>query len=389
MNPPAHPAIRNTHEPAPAVATQSRHAQTGQTPSTSNTRVVALEPLPTPAEVRAELPLSADAASLVARSRREIEAVLRGDDPRLLAVVGPCSVHDPDAALDYARRLAVLAREHGDDLLVVMRVYFEKPRSTGGWKGLINDPHLDGTHRVAEGLRMARRLLIDILELGLPVGCEFLEPTSPQYIADAVSWGAIGARTTESQIHRQLASGLSMPIGFKNATDGDVQVAVDGCTVAAQRHVFFGVDDDGRAALVSTSGNDAGHVILRGGRGAPNYDTSSVEHAAGLLARAGHTPLVVVDASHGNSGKSHVRQASVLRELADQVRAGDPIAGVMAESFLVPGNQPLTDAGRDGLVYGQSITDACIGWQETAELLDVLASASHDRHQMAMVGADG
>ena len=346
---------------------------------TSDTRVVAFEPLPTPAGVRAELPLSEDAVELVSRSRHEIEAVLRGDDPRLLVVVGPCSVHDPDAALDYARRLAPVAVEHRDELLVVMRVYFEKPRSTGGWKGLINDPHLDGTHRVADGLRMARALLRDILELGLPVGCEFLEPTSPQYIADAVSWGAIGARTTESQIHRQLASGLSMPIGFKNATDGDVQVAVDGCTVAGQSHVFFGVDEQGRGALVTTSGNDAAHVILRGGRGAPNFDSASIADAAALLARAGLTPSVVVDASHGNSGKDHVRQAEVLRELADQVRAGDAIAGVMAESFLVPGSQKLTDAGRAGLVYGQSITDACIGWDDTVALLGELAAAARDR----------
>jgi 3-deoxy-7-phosphoheptulonate synthase len=371
------------------ASTPSAAQPTASAQNTSNTRVVALEALPTPAAIREELPLSARAAELVSRSRREIEAVLRGEDPRLLVVVGPCSVHDPDAALDYARRLAVVAHEHRDELLVVMRVYFEKPRSTGGWKGLINDPHLDGSHRVPEGLRIARRLLIDILELGLPVGCEFLEPTSPQYIADAVSWGAIGARTTESQIHRQLASGLSMPIGFKNATDGDVQVAVDGCTVAAQRHVFFGVDDDGRAALVSTSGNDAGHVILRGGRGAPNYDSANVADAARLLARAGIPTRIVVDASHGNSGKDHVRQAAVLRELAEQVRSGEPIAGLMAESFLVPGNQPLTDAGRAGLVYGQSITDACIGWPETAVLLDELASASRDRRQMAMVGAGG
>jgi 3-deoxy-7-phosphoheptulonate synthase len=353
-------------------------------PTTSDTRVVSIEALPTPAEVRAELPLSDSAAALVETSRAEIEAVLRGDDPRLLVVVGPCSVHDPDAALDYARRLAVVAAQHRDDLLIVMRVYFEKPRSTGGWKGLINDPYLDGTHRVAEGLRMARRLLIDVLELGLPVGCEFLEPTSPQYIADAVSWGAIGARTTESQIHRQLASGLSMPIGFKNATDGDVQVAVDGCAVAAQSHVFFGVTDEGRAALVTTSGNEAAHVILRGGRGAPNYDSASVADAAALLARAGLAPRVIVDASHGNSGKSHVRQASVLHELAHQVRAGDPIAGLMAESFLVPGNQPLTDAGREALVYGQSITDACIGWDDTRELLDELAAAARARIEQAV-----
>ncbi len=354
-------------------------------PGTSNTRVTSIQALPTPAEVRAELPLGARAAELVAASRREIDAVLRGDDPRLLVVVGPCSVHDRDAALEYARRLAAVSRDRGDDLLVVMRVYFEKPRSTGGWKGLINDPHLDGTHRVAEGLRSARRLLVDILELGLPVGCEFLEPTSPQYIADAVSWGAIGARTTESQIHRQLASGLSMPIGFKNATDGDVQVAVDGCTVAAQRHVFLGVDDDGRAALVSTGGNDAGHLILRGGRGAPNYDSASVAEAAALLARAGLAPRVVVDASHGNSGKDHVRQASVLRRLAEQVRAGDPIAGVMAESFLVPGSQALTASGRAGLVYGQSITDACIGWDDTEALLGVLAEASRERMRQPAV----
>ncbi|QDZ14493.1 3-deoxy-7-phosphoheptulonate synthase [Humibacter ginsenosidimutans] len=354
----------------------------------SNTRVTSIQALPTPAQVRAELPLNERAAALVARSRAEVEAVLRGDDPRLLVVVGPCSVHDPDAALEYARRLAAVADLHRDRLLIVMRVYFEKPRSTGGWKGLINDPHLDGTHRVADGLRMARRLLIDILELGLPVGCEFLEPTSPQYIADAVSWGAIGARTTESQIHRQLASGLSMPIGFKNATDGDVQVAVDGCTVAGQRHVFFGVTDEGAAALVSTSGNEAAHVILRGGRGTTNYDSASVADAAALLTRAGLASHLVVDASHGNSGKSHVRQASVLRELADQVREGDPIAGVMAESFLVPGNQPLTDAGRSALAYGQSITDACIGWDETAALLDELALAVQDRREKGSVVPD-
>ena len=356
--------------------------------STSDTRIVSFEALPTPAQVKAELPLGERAAQLVASSRSQIQAVLAGDDPRLLVVVGPCSVHDPDAALDYARRLAKVAHERRD-LLVVMRVYFEKPRSTGGWKGLINDPHLDGTHRVADGLRMARRLLIDILELGLPVGCEFLEPTSPQYIADAVSWGAIGARTTESQIHRQLASGLSMPIGFKNATDGDVQVAVDGCTVAAQSHVFFGVTDDGRAALVTTSGNEAAHVILRGGRGAPNFDSDHIADAATLLGRAGLAPRVVVDASHANSGKDQVRQASVLHALADQVRAGDPIAGVMAESFLVPGNQPLTEAGRAGLVYGQSITDACIGWDDTAALLEVLADAARARASRAQIAMSG
>jgi 3-deoxy-7-phosphoheptulonate synthase len=356
--------------------------------STRDLRVSGIEALPLPRELRERLPLSERHLELVERSRAEIEAILRGDDDRLLVVVGPCSVHDPDAALEYATRLAPIADRLRDRILVVMRVYFEKPRSTGGWKGLINDPHLDGTHRVAEGLEIARRLLRDILDLGLPVGCEFLEPTSPQYIADAVSWGAIGARTTESQIHRQLASGLSMPVGFKNATDGDVQVAVDGCTVASQRHVFFGVDDDGRAALVSTTGNDATHVILRGGRGGPNFATADLRAAAGLLERAGFARRLVVDASHANSGKDHVRQIGVVRELAAQIAADDPIAGVMIESFLEPGRQDLTEAGPAALRVGQSITDACIGWADTATLLEELADAVEVRRaQAAMEGS--
>jgi 3-deoxy-7-phosphoheptulonate synthase len=347
--------------------------------STRDLRVTSIEPLPSPRQLRELQPLTAERETVVANSRAEVEAVLKGEDSRLLVVVGPCSVHDPDAALAYAARLAPLARQYRDDLLVVMRVYFEKPRSTGGWKGLINDPHLDGTHRVAQGLTIARELLLDILDLGLPVGCEFLEPTSPQYIADAVSWGAIGARTTESQIHRQLASGLSMPIGFKNATDGDVQVAIDGVTVAAQQHVFFGVDDEGAAAVVSTSGNDSAHVILRGGRGGPNYSTDDVAAAVAKIEKAGQDPRVVVDASHANSGKSHVRQLEVARELAGQIAAGEPVSGVMVESFLVEGRQDLTEAGREGLVFGQSITDACIGWEDTAALLGELAVASRVR----------
>jgi phospho-2-dehydro-3-deoxyheptonate aldolase len=349
--------------------------------TTDNLRVTRIEPLPTPRRLHDELPLEPVAMALVERSRRDVDAILRGDDDRLAVIVGPCSVHDPAAALDYARRLVAVADRHGDDLAIVMRVYFEKPRSTGGWKGLINDPHLDGTHRVAEGLRIARALLLDILRLGMPVGCEFLEPTSPQYIADAVSWGAIGARTTESQIHRQLASGLSMPIGFKNATDGDVQVAVDGCTVAGRPQVFFGIDDEARASVVSTSGNDAGHVILRGGRSGPNYDTANVARAAGMLDAAGLPAGVIVDASHANSGKDHVRQAEVVRDLAAQVAASEPIAGVMIESFIEPGRQDLTDGGLAGLRYGQSITDACIGWDETDSLLDVLADAARHRRQ--------
>jgi 3-deoxy-7-phosphoheptulonate synthase len=334
------------------------------------------EVLPTPRQLKTELPISAAAAARIAGHRADIDAIMQEQDDRLLVVVGPCSVHDPEAALDYARRLAPVAEKLKDDVLIVMRVYFEKPRSTGGWKGLINDPHLNGTHDIATGLRVARKLLLDIVELGLPVGTEFLEPVSPSYISDLVSWGAIGARTTESQIHRQMASGLGMPIGFKNATDGDVQVAIDGVTVAGQQHTTFGIDDDGRAAIVTTRGNNAGHIILRGGRFGPNYGTHNVIYSARLLARAGLSPRIIVDASHANSGKSHIRQLEVARELAAQIADGEPIAGVMIESFIEPGAQKLTDAGLDGLVYGKSITDACIGWGDTATLLEDLAAAA-------------
>ncbi|MCU1526672.1 MAG: 3-deoxy-7-phosphoheptulonate synthase [Frondihabitans sp.] len=343
--------------------------------STRDLRVTSIHRLPSPRDVRTELPLGTAREALVERSRADVAAVLRGDDPRLLVVVGPCSVHDPVAALDYAQRLSVEAAHH-PDLLVVMRVYFEKPRSTGGWKGLINDPYLDGSHDSVAGLRIARQLLLDILDTGLAVGCEFLEPTTPQYIADAVSWGAIGARTTESQIHRQLASGLSMPVGFKNATDGDIQVAIDGCTVASGRQVFFGTDDDGKTAMVSTAGNDAAHIILRGGRGGPNFATAQIAAAAALLERSGRTARLIVDASHANSGKSEIRQRDVIRTLAGQIAGDEPIAGVMIESFLESGRQEL---GASPLVYGKSVTDACIGWDDTVALLAVLAAAARDR----------
>jgi 3-deoxy-7-phosphoheptulonate synthase len=343
-------------------------------PQTSDLHVLGFQPLVPPAVLRAELPLGPDRAALVARGRREVRDVLTGVDDRLLLVVGPCSVHDPDAAVDYARRLAAAAAPLADDLLVVMRVYFEKPRTTVGWKGLINDPHLDGTHDVELGLRLARKVLLDVLATGLPVGCEFLEPTSPQHIADAVSWGAIGARTTESQVHRQLASGLSMPVGFKNTTDGDVASAIDGCRAAAGDHVFFGVDEDGRASIVSTSGNPDCHVILRGGRGGPNFDTASVDDALALLAKHGMPERLVVDASHANSGKDHVRQAAVVRELAARIADGERgLAGLMVESFIEPGRQepgPLAT-----LTYGQSVTDACVGWGDTEALLGELAGA--------------
>ncbi|WP_030156192.1 3-deoxy-7-phosphoheptulonate synthase [Glycomyces sp. NRRL B-16210] len=347
-------------------------------PQTSDLRVSGFQPLIAPAALREALPLGAERAALVERSRREVQRVLAGEDDRLLVVVGPCSVHDAAAARDYARRLAAAAAPLAADLCIVMRVYFEKPRTTLGWKGLINDPHLNGTHDVEAGLRLARGVLLDVLDAGLPVGCEFLEPLSPHHIADAVSWGAIGARTTESQVHRQLASGLSMPVGFKNTTDGDVASAIDGCRAAAGDHVFFGVDEDGRASIVSTSGNPDCHVILRGGRSGPNYSTGDVRDALALLAKHGRAERLVVDASHANSGKDHVRQAEVVGEIARRLAAGESgIAGLMIESFIEPGRQepgPL-----ETLVYGQSVTDACVGWDETERLLGDLAAAVRTR----------
>ncbi|MGC5615069.1 3-deoxy-7-phosphoheptulonate synthase [Georgenia sp. Z1491] len=343
------------------------------TERTVDLRVRRMAPLPTPSEILAELPLPGDAAALVSGSRSEVQDILYGRDDRLLVVVGPCSVHDPAAAIDYAHRLAGAAQRFGSELDLVMRVYFEKPRTTVGWKGLINDPGLDGGYDVPRGLRTARRVLLDVLDAGIPAGCEFLETTSPQYIADTVTYGAIGARTVESQVHRQLASGLSMPVGFKNGTDGDVQVAIDASFAAAAEQTFFGVDDEGRAVLVDTAGNPDGHVILRGGRGGPNYGPEGVEAALGLLRRAGRSAGLVVDASHANSGKDHVRQAQVAGEIAEAVGAGERgVVGVMLESFLVAGRQ---EPAPSGLTYGQSVTDACMSWQTTQDVLEGLARA--------------
>ncbi len=341
---------------------------------TNDVHVLSFEPLQPPRELLTELPLGEHRAALVQRSRQEVRDVLTGRDDRLLVVVGPCSVHDTEAAMDYARRLAEAAKQHRRELCIVMRVYFEKPRTTIGWKGLINDPGLDGTYDVHRGLRTARTLLLDILDLGVPVGCEFLDPTSPQYIADAVTWGAIGARTIESQVHRQLASGLSMPVGFKNTTDGGIQGAIDACEVGRNSHVFFGVDTDGRAAVVTTTGNEDCHVILRGGRTGPNYGPESVASTLAMTEKAGLKHHLVIDASHGNSGKSHERQAVVADEIAAQIAEGQlGIGGIMLESFIVAGRQDL-DSGRP-LVYGQSVTDACMSWQTTEQTLATLAAA--------------
>jgi 3-deoxy-7-phosphoheptulonate synthase len=339
-----------------------------------------------------ELPLTEAQAATVIRAREEAVGILNGRDDRLVLVVGPCSVHDPAAALDYAHRLKELSEKLSDDLCVIMRVYFEKPRTTVGWKGLINDPHLDGSFAVNEGLRMARRLLLDIAELGLPVGCEFLDPIIPQFFADAVAWAAIGARTTESQVHRQLASGLSMPVGFKNGTGGGVQMAVDATRAAWHPHSFLGVTDQGLAGIVATSGNPDCHVILRGGQSGPNYDERSVGDALEALRNAGLPARLMVDASHANSGKDYRRQPLVARDVAGQVASGERgIVGLMLESFLTEGSQKAPDGHSDvsRLVYGQSITDSCLGWQETERVLEGLAEAVRERRSASRIVQQG
>jgi 3-deoxy-7-phosphoheptulonate synthase len=339
-----------------------------------NQRTVGISPLISPALLRQEHPMDATVAKTVAQGRAATTDILNGDDDRLIVVVGPCSVHDPEAAIDYALRLAEKAEKLRDRLHVIMRVYFEKPRTTLGWKGLINDPGLDGSYAVNQGLRMARKLLLDISALGLPVGCEFLDPITPQFIADTVSWGSIGARTAASQVHRQLCSALSMPVGIKNSTEGDVQVAVDATRAAAASHVFPGINADGLAALITTSGNPDCHVILRGSAAGPNYDAATVRDTLSRLAAGGLPERVLIDASHGNSGKDPVRQAEVVAEVAERIGAGERgIAGVMLESFLESGRQDLVLGRAGDLTYGQSITDACLDWPTTATLLDALA----------------
>ncbi|WP_017589178.1 3-deoxy-7-phosphoheptulonate synthase [Nocardiopsis ganjiahuensis] len=348
--------------------------------STNDTRVASYKPLIAPRDLLAELPMSEESTALVESSRAEVKRVLDGEDDRLLVVVGPCSVHDTESALDYARRLRDLVPSVSGELCVVMRVYFEKPRTTVGWKGLINDPGLDDTYDVHRGLRTARKLLIDINALGLPAGTEFLDPITPQYIADVVSWGAIGARTTESQVHRQLSSGLSTPVGFKNGTDGDVQVAVDAVGAAAASHTFFGVDPAGAGSVVVTDGNPDCHVILRGGRSGPNHGSESVGSALDVIEKSKLPRRLMIDASHANSGKDHVRQAQVSREIAAQVAEGQKgIVGVMLESFIEEGAQKLGDP--DQLTYGQSITDKCMSWETTEGVLENLAEAVRRRRK--------
>ncbi len=348
---------------------------------TDDVRIEKLKPLLPPAILMDELPLSERASTIVAMARQTIGRILRGEDDRLLAIVGPCSVHDLTAAEEYAEKLKVLAEELRSELYLVMRVYFEKPRTTVGWKGLINDPYLDETYRIHEGLRIARQLLVDINRLGVPAGSEFLDAISPQYIGDLIAWGAIGARTTESQVHRELASGLSAPIGFKNGTDGNLKIAIDAIQAASQPHHFLSVHKNGQVAIVSTTGNQDCHVILRGGK-TPNYDAAHVAQACAEIEAARLPCNLMVDFSHANASKQHERQRDVARDVAAQVAAGNRcIFGAMIESHLVAGAQKFTPGIDDAanLAYGQSITDACLGWDDSAAVLQTLSEAVRKR----------
>lgn len=345
---------------------------------TDDLRIEHIRDLVPPAVFIEELPLSSEQEDFVTKSRQSAEAILKNCEDRLLVVVGPCSIHDSASAIEYAQKLKAARDKHGADLELVMRVYFEKPRTTVGWKGFINDPHLDESYDINRGLRGARQLLVEITALGVPAGTEFLDTITPQYIADVVAWGAIGARTTESQVHRQLASGLSMPVGFKNGTDGNIQIALDAIAAAAGSHVFLSVTKHGTAAIVQTRGNDACHLILRGGKASPNYDAASVDNAIGQLNSRGLPPHLMVDCSHGNSLKDFKRQPLVAHDIAEQIKSGSRgITGVMIESHLVEGRQDVRPG--QPVAYGQSITDACISWQTTEAVLEELAAAVRAR----------
>ena len=348
---------------------------------TDDLRIKEIKELLPPASLLADFPITEKAAKSVYEARREIHRILHGADDRLLVIMGPCSIHDVKAAKEYAGRLKEAKDRCAADLLIMMRVYFEKPRTTVGWKGLINDPNLDGSFQINEGLRVGRELLLDLNQNGVPAGCEFLDMITPQYIADLVSWGAIGARTTESQVHRELASGLSCPVGFKNGTDGNVRIAMDAIRAAQAPHHFLSVTKDGHSAIVSTMGNEDCHIILRGGKN-PNYDRANVDATAKSLAESGIAARIMIDCSHGNSGKEPAKQESVGKNVADQVAAGDArIFGVMVESHLKAGRQDLLPGKQ--LVYGQSITDACVGWEDSRNLIDVLAEAARQRRLKA------
>ena len=342
---------------------------------TDNTRIIDRQKVPAPYELINNLPLTEKISKLVYGTRNEISQILHDKDDRLLVVVGPCSIHDPKSAIEYGKKLIEENIKFKEDLLIVMRVYFEKPRTTVGWKGLINDPDLDETYKISKGVELARRLLIDLADMGLPAGTEFLDPISPQYITDVISWGAIGARTAESQIHRELASGLSCPIGIKNGTDGSLKAAIDGIQAANHSHVFLGATKEADIAMLKTAGNNESHIILGGGK-EPNLDVESIETTLAALREAEINESIMIDASHGNSQKKFKQQISVVDSISDQICSGNKnINGVMIESHLVEGNQSITD----NLTYGQSITDACIGWEDTVKCLETLSAAVQTR----------
>ena len=345
---------------------------------TEDVRIAATKELVSPAIIHEQFPITEKASSSTVSGRKQIEDIMAGDDDRLVAVVGPCSIHDPESALEYATKLSKLKRELEKDLVIVMRVYFEKPRTTVGWKGLINDPDLNGSYFVNKGLGIARQLLISINELGVPAGCEYLDLITPQYTGDVVAWGAIGARTTESQCHRELASGLSCPVGFKNGTNGNLKIAIDAIGAANNPHHFLSVTKEGRTAIFNSTGNEYCHIILRGGNNEPNYSAAHVQESSSLLESAGLRPNIMIDFSHANSFKTPSRQREVCADVCSQLEAGEQrIFGVMIESHLVEGNQSVIE-GED-LIYGQSITDGCIGWDETEELCRGLANAIRSR----------
>jgi 3-deoxy-7-phosphoheptulonate synthase len=372
--------------PKASPASDNWHAHpVDKTSQTDDQRIKDITVLPPPEHLIRFFPIAGTPVeSLISKTRRAIHDIMAGKDDRLLVVIGPCSIHDPQAALDYARKLKDARTKYADTLEVVMRVYFEKPRTTVGWKGLINDPYLDESYRIDEGLRIARQLLIEINRLGLPAGSEFLDVISPQYIGDLISWGAIGARTTESQVHRELASGLSAPIGFKNGTDGNIKIATDAIQAAARPHHFLSVHKNGQVAIVQTNGNRDCHVILRGGK-APNYDAASVQAACAELAASKLPPTLMVDCSHANSSKQHEKQVEVAREIARQIEGGSHnVFGLMVESHLVGGAQKFSPGKDDAqaLEYGKSITDACIGFDESLGVLESLAAAVRQRRRM-------
>ncbi|MGB7480413.1 MAG: 3-deoxy-7-phosphoheptulonate synthase AroG [Burkholderiaceae bacterium] len=354
-------------------------------PRTDDLRIREMKELTPPSHLIREFPCNGKAAQTVAAARIALHRILHGQDDRVMVVIGPCSIHDTQAAMEYAQRLAAQRERFKDELEIVMRVYFEKPRTTVGWKGLINDPYMDNSFRINDGLRTARELLVNINSLGLPAGTEFLDVISPQYVADLISWGAIGARTTESQVHRELASGLSCPVGFKNGTDGNIKIAVDAIKAASQPHHFLSVTKGGYSAIVSTNGNDDCHIILRGGK-TPNYDADSVDAACKNIAANGLRPLLMIDTSHANSSKKPENQIPVCADIGRQIAGGDQrIVGVMVESHLVAGRQDLVPGQQ--LTYGQSVTDGCIDWNDSVTLLEGLAAAVRQRRQAKSIAA--